>query len=220
MPSVPIIQICKWVISLLDLQLCGFYAYDICLFWILWLLSLSFCGLFVCHACHSVSVAQNFMVPFLLHLLVFRSCVFHTLLYGLHAHHTSWFMGSVSSTHNLWVPCISLLLVNGLLCPSHMVVWIPSLAHWVCGFYASQSFVGSVLWSYNCMGSMPITFTGLWVLCLSHIIAWVRCLSRLLIMWVLCFGVIIIWDLTILWSLCLLRLPFCGFYTIVYTLLL
>jgi hypothetical protein len=94
-PSVPVIKICKWVISLLDLQLYGFYAYDICLFWILWLLSLSFCGLFVCHACHSVSVAQNFMVPFLLHLFVFRFCVFHTLFYGLHG-----FMGSVSSTHN------------------------------------------------------------------------------------------------------------------------
>jgi len=118
----------------------------------------------------------------------------------------------------VWVPCISLLLVYGF-CVHHIIVWIPSLLCWVCGFCVPQNFLDSVFWSYICRSSMPITLATLWVLCLSHIIAWVRCLSCLLVCGFLCFGVIIFWDLTILWVLCLLYFPFCGFYAIFYTLL-
>jgi len=47
--------------------------------------------------------------------------------------------------------------------------------------YHTWCFVGSVSVTHSCMGLMPITLVSLWVLC---------------------FGVIIFWDLNILWVLC------------------
>jgi hypothetical protein len=203
-----------WVLCLSHLAFCGFCAYlshmlvgyfsiRLAVLWILCLWHLSFL--------YPVLIILVILwVMSLSHLPFCGFYVCHTEFYGFHSCHTCWFVGSVSFTHNC-IGCIHIILVGlWVLCPSHISVWIPSLSCWVCGFCISQNFVGSVhachtcyfvssvSVTHNCMGLMPITLVGLWVQC---------------------FGVIIFWYLTILWVLCLLHLPFCGFYAIVYTLL-
>ena len=161
-----------WILCLWHLSFLDSMLIILVILWVMSLSHLPFCGFYVCR----------------------------TEFYGFHSCHTCWFVGSVSITHNCMGSMYITLVGLWVLCPSHIIVWIPSLSCWVCGFCVSQHFAGFIFWSYNCMVSMPFTLAALWVLCLSNIIAWVWCLSCLLVC-----------------GFCVLELlfsgilPFCGF---------
>ena len=124
---------------------------------------------------------------------------------GFHSCHTCWFVGFVSVTCNC-MGCVRIVPVGPwFLCLSHNCMGSVSTHNCMgskpitlgllvlclikfCGFHAYHPcwFVDSVSMTHNCMGSMSITLVGLRVLCFGVIIFWDLCLLHVTILWVLC----------------------------------
>lgn len=149
-----------WVLCLSHLAFCGFCSYHshllvgyfsirLAILWILCLWHLSFLD----------SVLVFLVILWVMSLSHLPFCGFSvccTEFYGFHSCLTCWFVGSVSVTHNC-IGCMHIVLVGlWVLCPSHIIEWIPSLSCSVCGFcilelqfygfhaYHTCCFVGSV----------------------------------------------------------------------------